>query len=355
MYKNIPWYSIPKKIGHLLEWEYWSFTAIYIWVYPIWLLLSLRARSFFFFSAANPGIQNGGFLNESKKEIHQLVPEPFLPRTCFFPFPEKGDMVLQTIQESGLRFPLIGKPNIGGRGRGIKVLNSASDLMAYVETVTLDFHIQEYVPYSCEAGIFVYRYPDEAHFRISGIVEKEFLQVKGNGQDTLRQLIENHPRASRYQQALFNMHQPFLEDILAEGTSFQLSAYGNHARGSTFWDATERVDAALTERIDAICQQISGFYYGRLDIRFRDWDVLKKGREFFIIEVNGAGAEPTHIYDPRHSIFFAWKEIVRHWIYLLKISRMNHARGHRYLTFREGWDMLQEDKVWSARLSQIPL
>ena len=36
----------------LLNWEYWSFAAVYTWIYPIWLLLCLRARSFFFFAAA---------------------------------------------------------------------------------------------------------------------------------------------------------------------------------------------------------------------------------------------------------------------------------------------------------------
>ena len=96
-------------------------------------------------------------------------------------------------------------------------------------------------------------------------------------------------------------------------------------------------------------------HYGRLDIRYRDWDELKQGNALCIIEVNGAGAEPTHMYDPRHSLFFAWKEIVRHWIILWRVSRMNHRNGHPYLTFREGLDMLKEDKAWSARLNQIPL
>ena len=73
-----------------------------------------------------------------------------------------------------------------------------------------------------------------------------------------------------------------------------------------------------------------------------------------MIEVNGAGAEPTHIYDPRHSIFYAWKEIVRHWFILNKISRMNHKRGVKYLTVKEGLKMLRDDKEHSRKLAMMP-
>jgi hypothetical protein len=52
--------------------------------------------------------------------------------------------------------------------------------------------------------------------------------------------------------------------------------------------------------------QIPEFYYGRLDIMFTSWEDLAQGLNFSIVEVNGAGSEPTHIYDPKHSIFFAW-------------------------------------------------
>jgi hypothetical protein len=81
---------------------------------------------------------------------------------------------------------------------------------------------------------------------------------------------------------------------------------------------------------------------------------LKQGREFSIIEVNGAGSEPTHMYDPKHSLFFAWKEIVRHWIILWKISRANHKKGHRYLSMKEGIAMFREDKLHSQKLAQMP-
>ena len=73
-----------------------------------------------------------------------------------------------------------------------------------------------------------------------------------------------------------------------------------------------------------------------------------------IIEVNGAGSEPTHMYDPRHSLFFAWREITRHWKILYQVSRENHRRGIPYLPFNEGIEMFKEDRLVSKKLELMP-
>lgn len=338
----------------LLHWEYWSFGAVYTWIYPVWFFLCLRSRSFFFFSASNPTIKNGGFLNESKKDICPLIPPQYHPKTLFFDLPANGDIVLQSLRQKGLDFPLIGKPNIGGRGRGIKVLTDEKAVRDYVSTAFLDFHIQEYVSYKKEVGIFYSRLPGETQGRISGIVRKEFLQVTGDGKTTIRNLLAQTSRGIMYKAAVERMHGDSLDAVLAEGESRVLSPYGNHARGALFLDDSNLIDQELTVSIDRICQQIPGFYYGRLDIRFDNWADLKKGEKFYIIEVNGAGSEPTHMYDPRHSLFFAWKEIIRHWVILQRISSANHKKGVPYLSFRQGIAMFREDKEWSRRLAAMP-
>ena len=111
----------------------------------------------------------------------------------------------------------------------------------------------------------------------------------------------------------------------------------------------------MIDSFDAVCKQIPDFYFGRLDIRYKSWEELKKGANFIIIEVNGAGAEPTHMYDPKHSLFYAWKEILRHWRILYKISTANHSNGVPYLSYKEGVAMLREDKEWSKKLEAMPL
>lgn len=150
------------------------------------------------------------------------------------------------------------------------------------------------------------------------------------------------------------IHGGELQTVLPAGETKVVSPYGNHARGSKFLDDSHLIDEELTRVVDALCKEIPDFYFGRLDIRYESWELLKKGKNFSIIEVNGAGSEPTHIYDPKHSLFYAWKEIVRHWIILCRVSRMNHKRGHRYLTFREGMNMFREGKMYNKMLAEMP-
>ena len=69
---------------------------------------------------------------------------------------------------------------------------------------------------------------------------------------------------------------------------------------------------------------------------YHNWTDLEDGKNFAIVELNGAASEPTHIYDPKHSIFFAWKELGRHITYMYKISKQNHERGFSYLSHKEG-------------------
>jgi hypothetical protein len=337
----------------LFNWEYWSFASVYLCIYPVWILLCLRARSFFFFAASNPTIRNGGFLCESKKDIITIIPPQYHPPTVFFSIPANGPIVLRELQRADLQFPLIGKPNIGGRGRGVKVLRDEQDVITYARNAYLDFHIQEFVPWKCEAGIFYVRYPNQATGSITGIVYKEFLSVTGDGRHTIQQLLQKDKRALMYLRSLQKIHGERLNQVLPAGEKMIVSPFGNHARGSKFIDVSHLADDRLNQVIDDICKQIRGFYFGRLDIRFESWEALKQGKNFSIIEVNGAGAEPTHIYDPRHSLFFAWKEIIRHWLLLYRVSRINRKKGHRYLGLREGIAMFREAKEWARKLEAM--
>jgi hypothetical protein len=338
----------------LFNWEYWSFNTVYLPIYPIWIFLCIRARSFFFFAASNPAIKTGGFLNESKEDIQAIMPKSLYPKTAFFKLPADPLQVIDALKEQNLSFPLIGKPDSGGRGRGVKTLKNEDAVKDYVKAAIMNFHIQEYVSYSNEVGIFYYRYPDEEKGKISGIVRKEFLSVTGDGIHSIRTLLSNDKRGIMYVKAMDRIHGPQLDEIVPAGQKRIISPYGNHARGSLFLDDSHLADPLLNDSIDRICKQITGFYYGRLDIRFNSWEELRRGEALCIIEVNGAGSEPTHMYDPRHSLFFAWKEIIRHWFILWRISMLNHKKGHPYLTLKEGIAMFRENSAHSKKLAEMP-
>jgi hypothetical protein len=338
----------------LLHWEYWSFNAINAWIMPYWGWLALKSRSFFFFNAANPAIENGGLLNESKKDIHRILPPGSFPTSLHFSIPARPEDVLLAMQQAELQFPVMGKPDVGGRGRGVKKLENSDELRRYVEKATLDFHIQAYIPFEQEVGIFYYRLPGQLKGHVTGIVRKEFLTVRGDGIQTVRSLLQADKRGIMYVEKLEKVLGDALSEVPEAGEKRLVSPYGNHARGSMFVDDSHLADEKLLTLMDQIAHQIPGFYFGRLDIRLRDWSDFLDGKDYSIIELNGAGAEPTHMYDPKHSLFFAWKEITRHWRIMQKISAMNHARGVPYLTWKEGREVFRKDKELSARLSQMP-
>jgi hypothetical protein len=329
----------------LFNWEYWPFHVVYAPLYLYWLWLSLKARSLFFFSTANPLIHNGGFLLERKKMIYDLMPQHCYPRTILCkagsPLPEQ------------LTFPLIAKPDIGQRGLLVKLLHSMNDLVTYAAQSKTDFLLQEYIDHAHEAGIFYYRIPGEKRGHISGIVGKEFLAVTGDGHSTIEALLEKEDRFILQLPALRVTYGASLFQVLPAGERRTLVPYGNHSRGAKFTDLSHLVSDELEGMIDALCQQIPEFYYGRLDIKYRSWEDLCAGRNFSVIELNGAGSEPTHMYDPAHSIFFAWKEIMRHWRLLYKISRLNAKRkGISRMPTADGLRMLKENARYIKMLSR---
>lgn len=331
----------------LFNWEYWPFHVVYFPIYFYWVWLVIRSRSFFFFNTANPSIDNGGFLMESKNAIYKLLPDTSYPRTMLIRAGLPGIAVHEKIYRGRMKFPLIGKPDIGMQGLSVQKLEDIDELLAYARSSQVDFLVQEFVPFEKEAGIFYYRYPGETRGHLSGIVRKEFLAVKGDGRSTILTLLQKDKRHILQLPGLKKIYADKLNTVLPAGEELVLVPYGNHVRGAKFIDDSHLIDEQLTSVIDNICSKINGFYFGRLDIRYNSWEELREGKNFSIIELNGAGSEPTHIYDPKHTVFFAWKEIIRHLNILFAISRMNHKRlNEPYMSTVEGLYMLWENKKY---------
>jgi hypothetical protein len=330
-------------VVRLKHWEYWPFGLVYLPVFVYWAWLSLRARSLFFFSTANPSITNSGFLLESKKQIYDLLPSGIYPNTVFCEKGTRMDDLRLRLAIAGLRFPLIAKPDIGQRGMGVELLKDECALLLYALRSKVDFLLQEYIDYPLEIGVFYYRVPGEEGGFVTGIVGKEFLSVTGDGRRTVEELLRQEERYVLQLRALRRKAGGLLRRVPARGERVELAPYGNHSRGAKFLDKTGRLTPRLERVIDELCCSIPGFYFGRLDIRFRSWELLEAGEAFSVIEVNGAGSEPTHIYDPRHSIVFAWKEIIRHLAILFRVSRESkRLHGLVTMSFWEGLKMLRD-------------
>jgi hypothetical protein len=235
-----------------------------------------------------------------------------------------------------LQFPLIAKPDIGLRGSALKKVHTEAELKAYNSKVDFDYLIQDLIPFPNEIGVFYVRYPHEKTGSITGIVAKEFLIVTGDGQSTIEALIKKDPRHEMQLQVLQKEYGTALQTVLPLGELKNLVPYGNHIRGAKFLDHSHKISPQLTEVINEMCLQIPGFYFGRLDIMYNTFEELEAGKNFAVVELNGAASEPTHIYDPKHSIFFAWKELMRHITFMYEISVANHKNGVPYLSHKSG-------------------
>ncbi|XVJ64845.1 MAG: D-alanine--D-alanine ligase [Lacibacter sp.] len=334
----------------LFNWEYWSFNTVYGPVYIIFAVLIMRTGFRYFFSAANPSIKNGGFLMEEKQHIYPLIPKEFYPAYFFVPLGTPETEVKKQFEQSGFSFPVIAKPVVGMQGKAVKKVKDLQELLQYASLCTVDFMVQEFSPYTMEVGIFYHRIPGEAKGTVSGIVAKEPMKVTGDGVSSLYQLICEVPRYILQMNQLNRIYGETLLHVLPKGEEMILVPYGNHARGSKFLDWTEKADSVFIDNIDKVCRQIDGFFYGRLDMMYSSWEELRNGTGFHIIELNGAGSDPTHMYDPRHSIFFAWKEIVKHWLILFRISRLNHKKGIPYMSWKEGLAMFKANTALVKKL-----
>lgn len=286
-------------------------------------------------------------------EIDRLIPEQYKPMTLFFKAGTSFTEIQEEVTKKQLSYPLIIKPDIGMQGKAVVKVQSQEELYNVASQFTIDFIIQPFVPYPKEVGIFYVRYPNEQKGRITGIVEKEFLSVTGDGISSIETLLFKNTRYILQLPALKKMLGPGVYEVLKAGEKRILVPYGNHARGSLFLDSTHKNSTQLESVINKLCLSIDRFYYGRLDIRFNSFDELAEDKNWSLIELNGAGSEPTHIYDPAHSLFFAWKEVLRHWRMLYTVSVQNRKKGFPYLTYRDGMLMFRQNTAHVKKLHHI--
>jgi hypothetical protein len=95
---------------------------------------------------------------------------------------------------------------------------------------------------------------------------------------------------------------------------------------------------------DRLNNESKSLFYGRYDLKCTSIEDLKDGKNIMIIEYNGAGAEPNHIYDCGMSYGKALKVIAAHWRDMYRIGKINNKNGVAYWSFWKGYRFLQQFK-----------
>ena len=175
-----------------------------------------------------------GFEGETKKEMFSQLPSQFYPVTIYVQPGEDFDCVLKKIDAAGLKFPIAVKPDVGTKGLLFRKIANQKELAAYHALLPFTYLVQEMITWPLELSIFYVRYPDKKKGKITGIIAKEYLHVKGDGASTLQQLIERHPKAYMMAEEQKIKHRENLSDIIKESEIFYLNELGNHNRGARF-------------------------------------------------------------------------------------------------------------------------
>jgi hypothetical protein len=320
--------------------EFWPMWTFYppVMLYAAWLML--RYRGALLPTVANPSFPGGGFYGESKADILALavkhVPEwvaPFVrverPEAAWPGVDMETDAALALLADAGLALPVVAKPDLGCRGAGVKLVSSRADLQAYLQAFPRGaaLVLQQLVPFEGEAGIFYCRRPGETQGRVISVTLKYFPHVTGDGQRTLRELILADPRAGQLSHLYFKRHTARLDEVPATGQSIRLAFAGSHSRGAIFRNGTHLVTPEMEAAVDDISRRLPEFHFGRYDVRFERFADVQRGCGFTIVEVNGAGAESTHIWDRRTGLLQAWRDLMRQYRWLFEIGHANRARG----------------------------
>ncbi|MEM9918819.1 MAG: hypothetical protein AAF990_12025 [Bacteroidota bacterium] len=325
----------------LMNWEYWPIYIVNIPVVFIWLFYALRARSMFFFSSANPAIETGGVLGESKINILNRIPPQAIPITIFI---EKGtdfQEIRSKVEGASLDFPIIAKPDVGERGFLVTKLENMEALERYASKHSLNFLIQEFVAWPMEVSIMYHRFPGASNGKITSVCVKDTLKVSGDGQSTVRALMAMKERASLQLDRFIRESNPLLDKVPAKGETLELEPIGNHCRGTMFLNGNQHIDARLNEVIDKVGRQMEGVFYGRFDMKCESMQSLKEGRNFKILEFNGIASEPAHIYDPAYPLWKKYQDIFRHWGIIYRISQVQRQRGVYGMSLREAIDSVR--------------
>ena len=305
-----------------------------------WGWLSLRYGGTCLPTIANPLFPNGGWIGESKAAVMRLL-GPFARgyfanwmlapgMTDSDTVSNRADETLKLAEIGGLKLPLVAKPDMGCRGAGVRVIRTPMDLETYYQNYPRNepFILQSLVDQEGEAGVFYVRRPSQPRGRIISLTLKYFPYVTGDGRSTLQELIERDPRAGPRKHIYLPRHAHQLDRVLSDGEPFRIAFAGSHSRGAIFRDGAQFITEAMTDTFDAIAKDIQEFYFGRFDVRFSDIEDLQRGHGFTIVEVNGAGAESTHIWDRKTTLWTAYRTLMAQYKTMWEIGRDNLRRGY---------------------------
>lgn len=332
--------------------EFWPSWIMYFPVGLQWIVLAIRYRSLTLPFLANPSLPLSGMVGVPKttlmKQATGKAADVILPwidyRVDTRSAENQAATCINTATGKNIKLPFVCKPDIGCRGVGVKLVETEKQLVDIIKQYPVDANLvcQKLAAYESEVGIFYVKDPQTNSCKIPSLTLKTLPRITGDGTHTLGQLIEQDPRAGHVKFLYEARHQARWNEVLKKDEVVRLVFSASHSKGAIFNDAREYITPKLLAAIDEIMSDLPDFYYGRLDVKFKDLTSLQAGENLQVIEINGASAESIHIWDKDTKFFEAISALLWQYRTLFKIGAYHRSQGMKtpsLRSFLRGWTL----------------
>jgi membrane protein DedA with SNARE-associated domain len=277
------------KVRNLLQPSLWPAAVLYLPVRLAVLYHSIRCRSLTAFASANPAFGRiGGFIGDAKS----LLLRPFQrdSRCCPTLALAQEDQVEERLKEAHAfaachGFPLVFKPEVAEDGAGLRFVRDAAHLERLVVGAKEDFLLQKFIP-GLEFEVVWRRNPGKDDGRIMAIVQKQDVVVRGDGEQTLEELIWLDEVAVSRGELYQRCHSRELNDVVPAGQLVTLNLSGSYGHGARCVHRHDLNTAELTAAVTAFAKRFPGLHFARFDLRASSEAEFKAGR-FVSTEVGG--------------------------------------------------------------------
>ena len=285
---------------------------------------------------ANYGLPHAGLHFASKYKIQESIGQNKFANTLFLDAQnfdtEKEKTLSQFIKQN--RYPIIIKPDEGMTGRGMLKMKSKKDLDRALKLMKEEPYLaQAYIEGEFEYGVFFERQKNNGV--ITGINQKHYPTIFGDGISTIQELAEQHERyTSKWKSFLQEMDTT---QILKKNQKKILSTIGSHTMGCMFTNETKHSTPLLESKLQTIFSDVPGFNYGRLDVKSLSPEDFYKGI-FEIIEVNGIESQPTHMFDPKGT----WRNAMKiEWKHAKSLTLIAHQQRGKEMELLPSFEILK--------------
>jgi len=281
--------EIVMKVRGLMQPSLWPGWLLYLPVRLGIVLLSLRHRRLTAFASANPALGRiGGFIGDSKS----LLLRPFQrdSRCCPTLALSLEDTQEERIKEAAAfaachGFPVVFKPEVAEDGAGLRFVHTQEQLERLVRSAQEDFLLQKFIS-GFEFELVWRRNPGKDDGRIMALLHKHDVTVRGDGEQTLEELIWLDEVAVSRANLFLRCHARDLNRVIPAGQKVTLNLTGSYGHGARCRHRADLTTVELEAAVTQFAKRFPGLHFARFDLRATSMEDLKAGR-FIVTEVGG--------------------------------------------------------------------